>query len=109
MEYETCPNISREDLKDVYYYDFTESLITIREKRANSTCDDFRQVIVVNRNKQRSIANHKRQDWDIVAGSRVLFKHNSKANKSDLNYLGPATVASVQYNHKLTVKLLNNI
>ena len=60
---------------------------------------------IIYQNKQYLIAINRRNDSKIVLDSRVLFKHHSKANEQDLNYLGPATVITVQDNNKLTDKL----
>ena len=109
LNYDTSPNVSREDLKDIYNYDSAESLVTLREKRASGIRDHVRNVIMSNQTKQHSIANKKRKDRNIDVGSRVLFKRHNKTNKLDLNYLGPAVVTHVLDNYKLTVKMQNKV
>ena len=109
LNYDTCPNVSCEDLKNIYHYDSAESLVTIREKRSCGIRDHIRNVIMTNQSKQHSIANKKRKDKTIDVGSRVLFKHHTKANKLDLNYLGPAVVTQVLDNPQLTVKIQNKV
>ena len=60
---------------------------------------------MANQTKQHSIANkNKKKDINIDAGCRVIFKHDNKANKLDLNYLGPVVVTNVLDDHKLIVK-----
>ena len=108
MGFDTSPNISRTELKDIYNYDSPESLITIREKRSNEIREHIRQVIMETRHKQHLQANKKRINRDVTPSCRVLFKNHGKTSKLDLNYLGPAVVTSVD-NQRLTVKINDKI
>ena len=109
LGYDTCPNLNREDLQNVYNYDSPESLVTLREKRASYIRDHIRKNIQSSREMQHLYSNKRKADRKIEIGDRVIFKNHSKANKLDLNYIGPAVVTQVVNNHKLTLKLNNKI
>ena len=104
LEYDSCPNVAKTELRDIYNYDSPESLIIPQEKRSSEIREHIRQVILENRNKQHLQANTNRRNREITPSSRVLFKHYGKSNKLDLDYLGPAVVTSVD-KQRLTVKI----
>lgn len=92
FNYDTCPNIQRTSLKDIYNYDSLDTIVTIRERKALQISNEIHTNIEKQRIKQLEKCNKKTKDRIISKGDRVLIKNHQKAHKLDLNYFGPGTV-----------------
>ena len=108
FNYDTLPNLQRENLNTIYNYDSIENLVKLREIEAAKVLK-----LISNNLSDSIIKSHRRKNANrknrvINIGDRVFIKNNNKRHKLDLNYLGPGIVTASN-NHKLSIKIGNKL